>query len=174
MGPQHLECGPDSRETAPLGPVQGRDPHHVVIQTFPVWTPSKSRTRERRLADGSTARMSNTDTVVDFDVALIERARKGDSRAFERLYRDHVGRVHGLCLRMTRNPELAADCAQDAFIKAWKALPRFEARSSFSTWLHRIAVNTVLERRRGGAAKAEILVEDPTEYSEPVLSFDTP
>ena len=117
--------------------------------------------------------MMKTDTVVDFDVALIERARKGDSRAFERLYRDHVGRVHGLCLRMTRNPDQAADCVQDAFIKAWKALPKFEARSSFSTWLHRIAVNTVLEKRRG-PSNAEIAVEDPTEYEEPVMSFDTP
>ena len=89
------------------------------------------------------------DTVVDFNVALIERACRGDAKAFERLYRDHVGRVHGLCLRMTRNPDLAADCVQDAFIKAWKALPKFEARASFSTWLHRIAVNTVLEKRRG-------------------------
>jgi RNA polymerase sigma-70 factor (ECF subfamily) len=89
------------------------------------------------------------DTVVNFDVALIERARRGDGKAFERLYRDHVGRVHGLCLRMTRHPDLAADCVQDAFIKAWKALPKFEARASFSTWLHRIAVNTVLEKRRG-------------------------
>ena len=49
------------------------------------------------------------DTVVEFDVALIERARRGDAKAFERLYRDHVGRVHGLCLRMTRHPDLAAD-----------------------------------------------------------------
>jgi RNA polymerase sigma-70 factor (ECF subfamily) len=116
--------------------------------------------------------MIKTDSVVEFDAALIERARRGDSRAFERLYREHVGRVHGLCLRMTRNPELAADCAQDAFIKAWKALPKFEARSSFSTWLHRIAVNTVLEKRRG-PANAEILVEDPTDYEEPVMSFDS-
>ena len=117
--------------------------------------------------------MTDSERIVDFDVALIERARKGDSRAFERLYREHVGRVHGLCLRMTRNPETAADCAQDAFIKAWKALPRFEARSSFSTWLHRIAVNTVLERRRG-PTRAEVLVEDPDEYQEPKLVFDTP
>ena len=118
--------------------------------------------------------MTSTETVVGFDVALIERARKGDSRAFERLYRDHVGRVHGLCLRMTRNPELAADCAQDTFIKAWKALPKFEARASFSTWLHRIAVNTVLEKRRG-PAKAEIPVEDPTEYeAETSVVLDTP
>jgi RNA polymerase sigma-70 factor, ECF subfamily len=107
--------------------------------------------------------MTSPDTVVEFDVALIERARKGDSRAFERLYRDHVGRVHGLCLRMTRNPDQAADCAQDTFIKAWKALPKFEARASFSTWLHRIAVNTVLEKRRG-PVRNEVLVEDPTEY----------
>jgi RNA polymerase sigma-70 factor (ECF subfamily) len=117
--------------------------------------------------------MTNTTTVVDFDVALIERARRGDSAAFERLYREHAGRVHGLCLRMTRNPDLAADCVQDAFIKAWKALPKFEARSSFSTWLHRIAVNTVLEKRRA-PVNSELAVEDPTEYAEPVLSFDTP
>ena len=117
--------------------------------------------------------MTSTETIVGFDVALIERARKGDSRAFERLYRDHVGRVHGLCLRMTRNPDLAADCAQDTFIKAWKALPRFEARASFSTWLHRIAVNTVLEKRRG-SANNEVAVEDPTDYEEPVMVLDTP
>jgi len=119
------------------------------------------------------AEKGRADTVVGFDLALIERARKGDSRAFERLYRDHVGRVHGLCLRMTRNPDLAADCVQDTFIKAWKALPRFEARSSFSAWLHRIAVNTVLEKRRG-PANSELVVEDPTAYEEPVLTFDTP
>jgi len=113
------------------------------------------------------------ETVVNFDVALIERARQGDTRAFERLYREHVARVHGLCLRMTRNPDAAADCVQDAFIKAWKALPRFEARSSFSTWLHRIAVNTVLEKRRG-PANSEVLSEDPTVYEEPVMVFDTP
>jgi RNA polymerase sigma-70 factor, ECF subfamily len=113
------------------------------------------------------------DTVVNFDVALVERARRGDAKAFERLYRDHVGRLHGLCLRMTRNPDLAADCVQDAFIKAWKALPKFEARASFSTWLHRIAVNTVLERRRG-PANAEIAVEDPTVHEQPVMVLDTP
>jgi RNA polymerase sigma-70 factor (ECF subfamily) len=113
------------------------------------------------------------DTVVNFDVALVERARRGDAKAFERLYRDHAGRLHGLCLRMTRNPDLAADCVQDAFIKAWRALPKFEARASFSTWLHRIAVNTVLERRRG-PANAEIAVEDPTVHEEPVMVLDTP
>ena len=114
------------------------------------------------------------DTVVDFDVALIERARRGDSTAFERLYREHVGRVHGLCLRMTRNPDPAADCVQDAFIKAWKALPKFEARSSFSTWLHRIAVNTVLEKRRGSARMPRCWSRTrPSTRSRPMV-FDTP
>src|SRR5688572_21296879 len=113
------------------------------------------------------------DKVVEFDVALVERAGRGTAKASERADGDHVGRVHGLCLRMTRNPDLAAGCVQDAFIKAWKALPKFEARSSFSTWLHRIAVNTVLEKRRG-PSNAEIAVEDPTVYEDAVLSFDSP
>ena len=89
----------------------------------------------------------------------MERARTGDVRAFERLYREHVGRVYGLCLRMTRDPAVAEDCTQETFISAWKALPRFETRSSLATWLHRIAVNAALARRR----KAKIVVDPPVE-----------
>jgi RNA polymerase sigma-70 factor (ECF subfamily) len=67
---------------------------------------------------------------------------------FERVYREHAGQVYGLCLRMTGQPALAEDCAQECFISAWRAFDRFEARSQVSTWLHRIAVNTVLSQRR--------------------------
>ena len=88
------------------------------------------------------------DTRVDWEGALVQRAAGGDSRAFERLYREHVGRVYGLCLRMMRDAQLAEDCTQETFINAWRALPRFETRSSLSTWLHRIAVNVSLARRR--------------------------
>src|SRR6201993_2966760 len=88
------------------------------------------------------------DTRVDWEGALVQRARGGDLRAFERLYREHAGRVYGLCLRMTRDPQLAEDCTQDTFINAWRALPKFETRSSLSTWLHRIAVNVSLAKRR--------------------------
>jgi RNA polymerase sigma-70 factor (ECF subfamily) len=88
------------------------------------------------------------DTRVDWEAALVQRACAGDSRAFERLYREHAGRVYGLCLRMTRDAQLAEDCTQDTFINAWRALPRFETRSSLSTWLHRIAVNVSLAKRR--------------------------
>src|SRR5512141_277943 len=79
---------------------------------------------------------------------LVESAVAGSSAAFEALYRRHVGRVHGLCLRMTAQRETAEDCTQEAFVQAWRSLPRFEVRSSFGTWLHRIAVNTVLAHRR--------------------------
>src|SRR5579864_3451131 len=88
------------------------------------------------------------DTRVDWEGALVQRARSGDRRAFERLYREHAGRVYGLCLRMTRDAQLAEDCTQETFINAWRALGKFETRSSLSTWLHRIAVNVSLARRR--------------------------
>jgi RNA polymerase sigma-70 factor, ECF subfamily len=93
---------------------------------------------------------------IEWEAGLVQRARGGDVRAFERLYRDHIGSVYGLCLRMTRDRTAAEDCAQEAFIKAWRALERFETRSSFGTWLHRIAVNVVLSRRRKAGAQAEL------------------
>ena len=67
---------------------------------------------------------------------------------FEALYREHLSRIYGLCLRLTGQPALAEDCTQECFIAAWRALPAFEGRSRLSTWLHRIAVNTVLTQRR--------------------------
>ena len=79
---------------------------------------------------------------------VLENARKGDAAAFETIYRTHVGRVYGLCLRMLQDPAAAEDCAQEAFISAWRNLKSFEGRSSLGTWLHRIAVNTVLGRTR--------------------------
>jgi RNA polymerase sigma-70 factor (ECF subfamily) len=78
----------------------------------------------------------------------IARAKRSDAGAFERLYRMHIDRVYGLCLRMTGNVSEAEDCAQDAFIQAWTKLDKFRGDSAFSTWLHRIAVNAVLGRIR--------------------------
>jgi RNA polymerase sigma-70 factor (ECF subfamily) len=92
---------------------------------------------------------------IEWEAALVQRARAGDLRAFERLYRHYVATIYGLCLRLTRHPASAEDCAQEAFINAWRALERFETRSSFGTWLHRIAVNVVLSRRRAAAAEHE-------------------
>ena len=84
----------------------------------------------------------------DQEAMWIARARRADATAFESLYRLHVDRVYGLCLRMTGSVAEAEDCAQEAFIQAWKKLDRFRGDSAFGTWLHRIAVNAVLGRMR--------------------------
>lgn len=116
---------------------------------------------------------------IEWEASLVQRARGGDVRAFERLYRDHIGSVYGLCLRMTRDPAAAEDCAQEAFFNAWRALERFETRSSLATWLHRIAVNVVLNRRRKRAAQVELPAlaagpgEEPADPPEE-WSLDTP
>lgn len=78
----------------------------------------------------------------------VKLAQEADSRAFEQLYRLHVDKVYGLCLRMTGSPAEAEDCVQEAFIQAWNKLDRFRGDSSFGTWMHRVAVNTVLGRMR--------------------------
>jgi len=102
---------------------------------------------------------------------LVESAKRGSKAAFETLYRNHVGKVYGLCLRMTANRATAEDCAQEAFIQAWRSLPAFESRSAFGTWLHRIAVNAVLaqvRRRReqlgvsGSAEDEAVALPDPS------------
>jgi len=94
--------------------------------------------------------------------ALVDRARRGDVDAFERLYHLHAGRVYALCLRLAGEPVEARELVQDTFVHAWEALPRFRGESSLTTWLHRIAVNVLLERRRGDRRRTArvSLVED--------------
>jgi RNA polymerase sigma-70 factor (ECF subfamily) len=77
------------------------------------------------------------------DAAL---AAAGDRRAFERLYRAHVGRVYALCARMTADRALAEELTQDVFVRVWEKLASFRGDSSFGTWVHRVAVNVVLNR----------------------------
>src|ERR1700736_6681851 len=86
----------------------------------------------------------------------IAAAAAGDTAAFERLYRQFSPRVYGLCLRLTGQREAAEDCTQESFVAAWRALGDFQQRSRFSTWLHRIAVHTVLARRRGLRVEYEV------------------
>jgi len=81
--------------------------------------------------------------------AVITAAVDGDLAAFEALYRQFAPRIFGLCLRLTGQREAAEDCTQESFVAAWRSLARFEKRSRFSTWLQRIAIRTVLSRRRG-------------------------
>jgi len=86
---------------------------------------------------------SNQAMIGDSDVA---RAAAGDRGAFERLYRQHVTRVHTLVRRMV--PDVDADeLTQDVFVRAWQKLGTFRNEAAFGTWLHRLAVNLMLERR---------------------------
>jgi RNA polymerase sigma factor (sigma-70 family) len=78
------------------------------------------------------------------DVAL---AAAGDVRAFERLYRAHLPRVHGLVRRMTAGRD-ADELTQDVFVRVWQKLSSFRGESAFGTWLHRLAANVVIERFR--------------------------
>src|ERR1700730_8210283 len=86
----------------------------------------------------------------------IAAAAAGGVAAFERLYRQFSPRIYGLCLRLTGQREVAEDCTQESFVAAWRALARFERRSRFSTWIHRIAVHCVLSRRKGLRAEYEV------------------
>jgi RNA polymerase sigma-70 factor (ECF subfamily) len=99
-------------------------------------------------SDYSQAMTTATTDVYAEERALIRRAQNADSRAFEGLYRMHIDKIYGICLRMTGNVSEAEDCAQEAFIQAWHKLDKFRGDSAFSTWLHRVAVNAVLGRMR--------------------------
>lgn len=83
------------------------------------------------------------------DAVLVRSAAAGDMLAFERLYRRHAGRVHGVITRLVGGQGVRAeDLTQEAFVRAWQALPAFRFESAFSTWLHRLAVNTALMELR--------------------------
>ena len=82
---------------------------------------------------------------LDSDVAL---AARGDRDAFERLYRANTGRVFALCIRMVGDRSNAEELTQDVFVRAWGKLDQFRGDSSFPTWLHRLAVNVVLNARK--------------------------
>jgi RNA polymerase sigma-70 factor (ECF subfamily) len=82
------------------------------------------------------------------DSELVARAQRGDADAFATLFHTHKPRVYSLCLRMTNNIAEAEDVTQEAFLQVFRKLSTFRGDSALSTWLHRIAVNTVLMRFR--------------------------
>jgi RNA polymerase sigma-70 factor (ECF subfamily) len=101
------------------------------------------------------------------DEEAIRRVLAGDPDAFRILVERHQGRVYRMALRILRHEEAARDATQEAFLKAYRALARFEGRARFTTWLHRLAMNHCLDLRRrerpephlewaeGGPAEAE-------------------
>jgi len=93
--------------------------------------------------------------------ALVAAAKAGDARAFESLVRRYRKRIFALALHMTGSASEADDIAQEVFLKAFRALPQFEGRSQFFTWVYRMAVNRSLNQRRDRARRGEDPLDDP-------------
>ena len=92
----------------------------------------------------------------DVDQALARSAAAGDTSAFEALYRRHAARVHGVVARLVGfDRGRAEDLVQEAFVRAWQALPGYRFESAFGTWLHRLAVNTALMELRSRRSRPQ-------------------
>lgn len=100
-------------------------------------------------------------------IETVRRAQQGDSAAFRTLYETHVGRVYAVCLRLAGSSAEATEHTQDVFVRAWERLGTFRGESAFSTWLHRLAVNEVLQTRRAaGRRSARVHFTDEPERLE--------
>ncbi len=107
---------------------------------------------------------------IDLVHRMVRQAQSGDAHAFEGVYRAHVGRIHALCLRMSGDEQHAESLTQDVFVRAWEKLSSFRGKSQFSTWLHRLAINVVLQdrRSRGRRQAREETVENLEHYATAV------
>lgn len=96
---------------------------------------------------------------------LVERAVAGDPHAFEALYRATTGRIFAICLRMTADRARAVELTQDVYVRVWEKLATFRGESAVESWMHRIAVNVVLESERS-TARRHARVESRTDLAE--------
>lgn len=96
---------------------------------------------------------------------IIRLAQEGDAGAFEQLYRRYGRRVYHLCLRIVKNEAEAEDLTQEAFLKVFRKIHTFQGKAAFSTWLHRVSVNTVLMSLRK-KKRVEIPLENDDQYEE--------
>ena len=104
-------------------------------------------------------------TQPDSDVA---RAAGGDRRAFERVYQANVARVFSLCVRMVGDRTEAEELTQDVFVRAWEKLSQYRGESALSTWLHRLAVNVVLNHRKSAGRRRQRETDDPEQVERGV------
>ena len=98
------------------------------------------------LGEGTTAPPRRVDP--DLAEAVVRRAQEGDPAAFGELYKEHVGRVHAICLRICADRARAEELTQDVFVRVWEKLWSFRGESRFSTWLYRLAVNVAIQSAR--------------------------
>jgi RNA polymerase sigma-70 factor (ECF subfamily) len=100
--------------------------------------------------------------------SLVSRARAGDDGAFEALVRDYQSRIYNHVSRMVQDPYEAEDVAQETFVRAYQALPRFRGEASFQTWLYRIATNLAIDasRRRQRLQWQSVSLDEPLDDEE--------
>jgi RNA polymerase sigma-70 factor, ECF subfamily len=106
------------------------------------------------------------------EATLVERAKRGDEEAFATLYDLHKKRVYSVCLQMSRNVADAEDLTQEAFLQVFRSVNSFRGDSAFSTWLYRIAVNTVLMKLRRRKAPPTVSLDEPVSNDMPSLKRD--
>ncbi len=99
---------------------------------------------------------------------LIARAQDGDRAAFSALVREHSDMVYTLARRLVGDPHMAADVSQETLLRAWKSLPKFRGEAQFSTWLHRITVNTAWTHKKRAKKHHGASLDDVGELAAPV------
>jgi RNA polymerase sigma-70 factor (ECF subfamily) len=128
------------------------------------WAGAASRSSDRRGgAQGSRAITASPDGSGPDDREAVDRARRGDPEAFRVLVERYQARAYRLALRVLRDEERARDAVQDAFLKAYVNLERFEGRSSFYTWLYRLVMNLCLDARRRDQSSRVIATPEPAD-----------
>jgi RNA polymerase sigma-70 factor (ECF subfamily) len=136
----------------------------MALQTTSV---GKDPQRPIELAPGA-----ETQTEISPDVGLVERAKAGDSAAFEQLVMQYERQIFRTALHITQNREDAEDITQDVFFKAFQKLNQFQGNSKFSTWLVRIAVNESLMRLRKRRTSRTVSIDQDVETDEGSIPRD--
>lgn len=104
--------------------------------------------------------------------SLVQRAQKGDEQAFAALFQSHKKRVYSVCLLMTKDIAEAEDLTQEAFLQVFRSVSSFRGDSAFSTWLYRVAVNTVLMKLRRRKSPPIVSLDEPVSPESPSLRRD--
>ncbi|HET6178997.1 MAG TPA: sigma-70 family RNA polymerase sigma factor [Candidatus Sulfotelmatobacter sp.] len=108
----------------------------------------------------------------DSQINLVKRAQLGDEEAFATLFQQHKNRVYSVCLLMTKDVAEAEDLTQEAFLQVFRTVSSFRGDAAFSTWLYRVAVNTVLMKLRRRKAPPTISLDEPVNPESPSLRRD--
>jgi RNA polymerase sigma-70 factor (ECF subfamily) len=108
----------------------------------------------------------------DSQLSLVKRAQAGDEQAFATLFQQHKTRVYSVCLLMTKDVAEAEDLTQEAFLQVFRAIGSFRGEAAFSTWLYRVAVNTVLMRLRRRKSPPTVSLDEPVSTDSPSLRRD--